>query len=309
MKNALDIRYVKLHFTLVFNEDCEMPKNKVSALRGGMGEMLLRMNCIRDRNCDKCDFRSECIVQRTMYSQYEIVPEKLSVAATDSIGYVFECENYETNFYAGQLLKFNLILFGKTIVYFNQYMMAFNALGQIGIGKNKCRFFIAEVTNTKGERILDKNNIYMQNYCIHTLKDYVDYRLSYFKERESNMYIKFKTPVTIKSKGVFLKDFEASALFDSLRRRIFLLDCFEGIDAEDYYSKDMTIPRILNQESRKCEVMRYSSRQDSKMTLRGIKGYIIIDNIYEEELALLIAGELTHIGKNTSFGFGRYKVY
>lgn len=49
-------------------EDTYLPVNKVSAIRGGMGEMLLRSNCIRDRNCAVCDFKGECIVRRTMYS-------------------------------------------------------------------------------------------------------------------------------------------------------------------------------------------------------------------------------------------------
>lgn len=39
--NCLQVRYVKLHFHLRILEDTQLPKNKVSALRGGMGEMLL----------------------------------------------------------------------------------------------------------------------------------------------------------------------------------------------------------------------------------------------------------------------------
>ena len=65
--SELDIRYVKLEFTLTFPNSCVLPISKASAIRGGMGEMLLRANCIRDRNCDNCDFVEECIVQRTMY--------------------------------------------------------------------------------------------------------------------------------------------------------------------------------------------------------------------------------------------------
>lgn len=45
-----------------------------SAIRGGMGEMLLRANCIRDRVCESCDFEAECIVRRTMYSKFTLRP-------------------------------------------------------------------------------------------------------------------------------------------------------------------------------------------------------------------------------------------
>lgn len=309
-RKILEIRYVKLHFTLTLSEDCELPQNKVSALRGGIGEMLLRANCIRDRKCEGCDFKKECIVQRTMYSQYEIIPQSLSVNPNDSIGYVLECENYETQFCAGSTLEFNLILFGKTIVYLNQYMQALYALGQNGIGKNKSRFYISEVTNTKRERILDGNNIYMGNYTVQTLYDYVNYRLSSVKNQSAitGSSIQFKTPVTLKHNGEFLQEFDSEIILNAVKRRLYLLGCFEGIDCEAFYNKTIEIPGIIQQEHSFITVNRYSSRQDSKMSLKGIKGSYTLDAPIGKAMPVMLAGELIHIGKNTSFGFGRYRV-
>ena len=45
LSDILQIRYIKLHFTIVLLTDTILPVDKVSALRGGMGEMLLRANC------------------------------------------------------------------------------------------------------------------------------------------------------------------------------------------------------------------------------------------------------------------------
>jgi len=59
---------------------------------------------------------------------------------------------------------------------------------------------------------------------------------------------------------------------------------------------------------RSVSVQRYSSTQDRKMILSGIKGIVQLDLIPDHIMPLLIAGELIHIGKNTSFGFGRYRV-
>ena len=56
------------------------------------------------------------------------------------------------------------------------------------------------------------------------------------------------------------------------------------------------------------EVPRYSNSQNSKMVLRGIEGELTIGGTSEEVLEILLAGELVHIGKNTSFGFGRYRM-
>ena len=55
-------------------------------------------------------------------------------------------------------------------------------------------------------------------------------------------------------------------------------------------------------------VYRYSGTQDKKIALRGVKGEMKLSELPEELLRILLAGEIAHIGKNTSFGFGRYRV-
>ena len=68
-------------------------------------------------------------------------------------------------------------------------------------------------------------------------------------------------------------------------------------------------PAIVSQQSEKRVVKRYSSTQDSKVKLRGMVGEVRFEDISGEYLPYVLAGELLHIGKNTSFGFGRYTVY
>ena len=83
-------------------------------------------------------------------------------------------------------------------------------------------------------------------------------------------------------------------------------NCFENNDIQEFYYEELTIPTIVQQSVREVKVKRYSSRQDAKMCLKGIKGEILLEKLPEELLELYLAGELIHIGKNTSFGFGRY---
>ena len=64
LEKRLNIPYIKLKFCLVVTEDAVLPRDKVSALRGGMGEMLLRQNCINNRECQTCRYKSPCIVHR-----------------------------------------------------------------------------------------------------------------------------------------------------------------------------------------------------------------------------------------------------
>ncbi len=305
INKQLSIRYVKLHFTIRFYEDTVAPKYKASALRGGMGEMLLRANCIGNRECERCDFESECLVRRILYSKMEIQPAFMTKG--DSVGYVLECENYQTDFQAGDEIKFNLILFGKTIVYFSQILNAFYALGQMGLGKEKSRFEIVSVTNTRGTPILHNKNVEMQHYQVETVEDYVNYRLQKQKKTGDPFIIKFQSPLTLKYRGEYLKEFQIEALYEAIKRRIYMLDCFEGIEAEQKKERP-PLPGIVRQEHHQVEVPRYSNHQQSKMILRGIEGQIEIEEPSEDLRKLLFAGELIHIGKNTSFGFGRYRI-
>jgi len=154
--DALQVRFVKLRFTVSFLQDSCLPEDKVSAIRGGMGEMLLRMNCIRDRQCESCDFESECIVQRTMYSKFEKTPEFVTTGG--SIGYVLECEDNREQFNKGETLDFYVVLFGKTIIYFNLFVQAFQAMGkQSGIWKKHASYQIIGIWNTEGQPILENN--------------------------------------------------------------------------------------------------------------------------------------------------------
>lgn len=309
LENALRIKYIKLHFTAVLLENTKLPVEKLSALRGGMGEMLLRANCVRDRNCEKCDFEPECIVHRTLYTQFAVRPK--FVTARDSTGYILECENYIENFSEGDSLQFELILFGKTIVYFHQYIEAFKALGKEGIGKNHSKFQIVSVTDTRRKPFLAEGIKNRKQHPLYTLGEYAKYRVNQIQENGSANRLVFQTPVTLKYQKDFWKVFQMEAIWEAVQRRIYMLECYEGMECNIYdcsRPKDQEMPVIREQVCRDIFVKRYSSTQNKKMTLWGIKGYVQLDHIPEDMLPILVAGELTHIGKNTSFGFGKYRI-
>ena len=303
-----DIRYTKLTFTIEFTEDTMLPKQKVSAIRGGIGEMLLRANCVRRRECEGCDFADECIVQRIMYSKYEKKPS--FVTTGESVGYVLECDNYKEEFYQGEQLSFRLILFGKNIVYFNQYLQAISMLGASGLGKHQAHFIIAAVKNQYWQDILVNNSINMGNYQISTVGEYVNYRMRQLQKENSHYagMVVFRTPFTVKYQGEFIRDLQMEPIIASIRRRLYMLDCFEGIEAEIFWDETPETAVTVRQQSRLEGVNRYSNRRDSAMTLRGIKGKVWFEGADLETMKLLFAGEVLHVGKNSSFGFGEYQV-
>ena len=401
----MQIRYIKLHFALEILEDGHLPKSKASMLRGGMGDMLLMMNCVRDSNhCEACDFSDECLAQRMLYAPMKIRPKFMT--GKDSEGYVIECEDTDEEYAAGDELEFNLLLFGSSIVYFSQFVQAFHSLGMAGLGKERLRYRIARVTNTNRELLLEDGIFRKDRYRIRRVEEYVRYRMKRFEDGQDALLV-FHTPLSMKYRGDFLNTFEPLPILTAAERRLYILNCFEGrSEGEDYarvviggksgeeddvatgysesdgegcedgviiencyegadvasghskgegYEEDaikrdshvradaptgnyegerceegvmpdtdivegsqgsrMKAPIILSHVPEKVEERvfrdgkpRFSGTQNRKMVLRGIRGSCKLTGLDQTALALLFAGELLHIGKNTNFGFGRYTV-
>lgn len=301
---TLDIPYIKLRFCAAALEDTIMPRSKVSALRGGMGEMLLRQNCVCARECEECRFKKVCVVWHTLYSAMEKAPGY--VTGKESVGYLIECTDYREEYAEGDQFAFDLILFGNSIAFFNQYLQAFSQLGMAGIGKHKSRYRITEVKNTRGYRIISGNTVDMREYRISSVGDYITWRKQELSEMQGSYTVRFVTPLCMKYQGEFLTEFQNEAIFSGILRRLQMLNYYEGYEPE--LPDIEAYPRLVSQTVKRAGTERYSSTQDAKMKLRGIKGELILGSMEEECLDLLLAGELTHIGKNTSFGFGKYVV-
>lgn len=316
----LNIPYVKLHFIAQVLEDCFLPKNKTSALRGGVGQMMIRQNCIQpemnrtNEDCINCSCKEECLVQRFLYTPVSITPsfsaEKLSM------GYLFECENYYEEFHEGDTFEFHVTLFGKSRVYFNLLLQAVWALGANGLGKGRGLFTIIEILNSRKESLLLNNPYGMQiikeRYYPETFAGYAQFRMKQLEKRGSRMMLKFQTETAIKYQKQMMTRFNMEAIISNLARRVYLFNCFEGVEMnmEDLIEEMLEdLPKIRYQKVYDIQVKRFSSRQMSSMRLDGIKGEVWLDRLPSRILPYLLAGEVMHIGKNISFGFGRYRVF
>ena len=301
-KITFDIPYIKLHFYAEMVSDTRMPATKTAALRGGLGEMLLRQNCVMDRNCESCRFNQVCVVRHTFYSSMEKKP--VYVTGPESVGYLIECTDKRTEYKKGSSFEFSLILFGDSIAFFNIYLQAFYHLGMVGLGKYKSRFQICEVRNAKNQSIVSGNHIDMSRYQIHLLSEYIHFRKQELKQGSGPWQLKFVTPLSMKYQQEYMERFYSEALVKGAARRVQMLDYYIGTESE--IPQFTEYPEVIAQNVKKEYVKRYSRTQDSHMTLQGIIGSVTFDRIQEPCLDYLIAGEVTHIGKNTSFGFGKY---
>lgn len=303
-KDKFDIRYSKVHLVVEFLENTKMPESKVSAIRGGIGEMLLKQYCLSDRKCEKCSFQEDCTVPRIFYHPLKIKPGYVTTG--ESLGYIIECENRQTAFNKDDKLKINIILFGNVIIYFSQIVQALYMLGMYGIGKEKSRFQIAGIYNENNQPILEDGAINNNKIMINTLSDYIEKNLKKLNRSDRKM-LRFYSPLSQKFRGKWLDRFDGQALIEAAIRRVYLLNCMEGNEIDKIYLEN-GFPQIEEQKVYHTQIDRYSNTHKSHIALHGIKGECLLENITDEALEYLIAGQLVHIGKNTSMGFGRYVI-
>ena len=297
IRENLNIRYLKLHFFIQFHEESHVYRHKPSALRGGIGNVLLNKYCLKDQKCVSCNFKGDCIARQILYGKFKIKPP--SVTEGESIGYVIECEDYRELIPSHGILRFQMLLFGNTISYWRMIVEAVDELGRMGLCRADSKFGLIKVTNTIGDIIFRNGEFFPKQAEVKTVKDYVDYRLRTTKETR----VIFHTNTNITYHGEMLMQMQEKPLMAAISRRIFFLNCYEGIETN---SVKMRIPEIIDQDMKFGENRRYSNRTETAMYLKGIRGRVDFNDIDDDTYAMMLAGELVHIGKDTSFGSGRY---
>lgn len=299
------IRFTKLIFKLKMLENGVLPYYKVSAIRGGMGQMLLAQNCIGNGDCKNCSFRKKCVVQNIMYASCKIKPPYMTNA--ESMGYIIDCLDYRTSCNKGDIITVTFTLFGDAICYIMPIIYAISSLGCTGLGKEKTRFCIKTINNRKQIPILVNNNIQMSNVFAETLKDYIQERI---QNNENYMQVKllFQTPCAVKYQGRFIHLFDKYSIILPILQKIQMYNMYEGNNIEKIIWKEENFPVVTGQNLQEKVIQRYSSTQKTKMKLKGIQGEILMENCCKETQKLLYAAEILHIGKNTRFGFGKIKI-
>lgn len=293
--------FTQLIFQLEFLKEGRLPRYKTSALRGGLGQMLLAQNCFGDsEKCLECKLHTSCLVQKVMYANYVIKPDFVT---KESMGFVMDCKDQEEVCVAGQRLTFSMTLFGNTISYFSTILYAFTALGMVGLGKDAVPFFVRKITNRKGKKILDQGNIIMKNVKQEILQEYIAERMA--EENEVQGIVRFVTPLSMKYRGKVMQELNPDAVFQGIERRVYMLNCFEGLQEERQriFTENIT---TFEENSFEARIRRYSSTHKESIILKGIMGELYMEGLTEEQKKLLYAGEILHIGKNTKFGFGKY---
>ncbi|MCQ9328414.1 CRISPR system precrRNA processing endoribonuclease RAMP protein Cas6 [Pelistega suis] len=71
---------------------------------------------------------------------------------------------------------------------------------------------------------------------------------------------------------------------------------------------DIAAVNVTYQQLSWCNWTRYSNRQQQKIVLKGIVGEIVLENLSALLAQALYSGQWLHVGKETVFGYGKYRL-
>lgn len=299
------LKFVKLCVSLKAKEDCMLPEFTGSLLRGSFGHALKKSFCEEEaRLCGSCGGSNLCGYFQIFESQDD---------SFKKIGYHYKPHPYiitpslKNQFKVGDILQFEITLFGDSTKYLSYLIPAFKSMGTTGLGKDRKEFILLKVKDSLSGNLIYENDMQLDNQLKElSIQDYA--QKSTFEPNQSSFTIKFLTPGRFAENGRVLKTIPGKMLMESIIRRYTTMHSFYGeLSKEDTYLKNLDIHISANQISFK-KWNRYSNRQERKVQQSGILGIYDISNITEKIFYLFKTMEILHIGKNTSFGLGKIKL-
>ncbi|RMG27984.1 MAG: CRISPR system precrRNA processing endoribonuclease RAMP protein Cas6 [Methanobacteriota archaeon] len=294
----------RFHFLLRTQNSFGLPEFKGSTFRGKFGHVLKRTICVVDhRNCSKCALQNHC-------AYIYLFESKNERGQTVPRPFVLEPPLTRQQFFLrDKILNLNLVLIGKAIDFLPYFIYCFERMGEEGIGQDKGHFIVQSVfaVDEAGE----KHEIY--NHDTQTLSTKIPrIQLEFFKSRIlPQATLHFYTPTDIRVNEQRVHSLEFPQLLKSILRRYRSLRFYHGDCSKERFEinwKAAEKIEIVHQKLEHRRFKRYSNRQKRPIALQGFTGRITYRGDLGQFYPWLKIGELLHVGKNTVFGMGGYKI-
>lgn len=308
------IEYNKYSLILKPEETVFLPRYKGSTFRGGFGVAFKKVVCVfRQKECRECTLNGECAYSYIFETpptggdkffpneKYATIPHPFVIEPP-----LEEREVYEPS----DLISLDLILIGRAVKYLLYFIMAFEYLGEIGIGRGRGKFRLAEVRG-KGRKVYsgDDRSLSVEE------PEKMQIPEDFYPESEPDEAVRLEivTPLRMRYSREFVAELEFYVLVTNLMRRMALLNFYHGDRTRPQWDHRRWIESARNVVAKdNClswvDWERYSHRQRTKMKMGGVVGSVTYEGRIRQFMPLLRAGEIFHAGKGTSFGLGKYRI-
>lgn len=304
---TIPLPIIRLQFVARADDVLALPRYAGSMLRGAFGHALMALAPLPHGDHDPCALGRAC-----PYCELFNTPARpvhtLQKFSQMPHPYVVEPPTAQGPIPAGTVWHFGLVLIGKAIEHLAIIIMAWQRALHRGLGTPPARCTLLEVT-------LEEKQATVWHPEHQPAPALPEYSLPDRPGLSDGADLDLLTPLRLQHRGkpAHPGDLGARSLLITLARRYQLLhDLHLGRSAEqlDFRSLGELADEICLDASdlRWLDWGRYSQRQQREMKLGGLMGTVRLQGQLAPFAELLHIGQWLHIGKNASFGLGRYRL-
>lgn len=283
---------VRLHLLCRAEAALNLPPYAGSMLRGAFGHALLALSPLPHEDGKPCALHTTCPYCQ-VFATPPLPAHSLQKFSQMPAPYVIEPPSGGAQrLQVGQTFSFSLVLIGKAISHLSTITLAWEHALRTGLGDQRSRCTLLDVQREQGGQgdTLPRATALGQHATLNLL-----------------------TPLRLQYQGkpVRQHNIDARTLLVTLARRWqLLLDVHLGAAApqQDFaaLATQAEAIRLTGDNLHWFDWGRYSQRQQQEMKLGGLLGSLQLHGDLAPFTELLHIGQWLHVGKNTSFGLGRY---
>lgn len=299
----------QLTFHCRWLSEARLPGYLGSTLRGAFGWALKRSCCaLKTQECASCMLRQRCGYAWIFETERFTDPDGQRVNARPHPFVLQPGQNSAGERKAGETWDFSLLLIGRAIDYLPHIVYSIQQMGRSGIG--------AAVRHGFGrfelETIKSKDTVLYENTAKELHNTPVTTELRPDCSTVSpvhSLLCTLETPLRLKHNNTLFRELPFHVLIRAALRRITALESAYGqgepaLDYSDLVHQARQI-KAVNSTLRWQETLRYSNRQQQKVSLSGLVGSAEYQGNLTPFVPLLEYGSRVHLGKQTVFGLGK----
>ena len=279
-----------------------------SMLRGAFGVALKKVVCLykKEQDCKGCLLKKSCVYRFL----FETGTQSLSISNPPHPLMLYPLSLGGKQMRKGSVYQFGFTLFGKAIDYLPYVVYAIMQMGKIGIGKGKGKFELVSIKKYISEK--RKKEVFFGQRLIPIDKALEVKSIFKKKWKEKKLILETITPLRLKVHGRLSDNISLKDIILAITRRLKVLSALYG-EGEINLLKGILIEEMLKDikittDFKWQDFKRFSKRQDAYLHIGGVVGRMILTGNLSLIYPLLKLGEYIHVGKNTAFGLGRYRL-
>lgn len=287
-------------------EPLVLPLFSGSMLRGAFGHALRRICCIsRQKQCDGCPLLAGC--------QYPLLFEPRLLQHTSgqpqpAPPYVLEPPAVQGELAAGEIWPVDVVLHGPALPHLSLIILAWMQAAVQGFGSQRVPAQLCQVQVEQPDTEAHWLTIWRHDQPFILPHATTQTPPPPPPPAADVLRLHFTTPTRLLRQGqlVRVRELQAHDLLAALERRLHTLAPSLGISPPPPLTTQLVT--LQPGQLRWMNWQRYSSRQQQEMNLGGFIGDVTLHGELTPLWPWLWLGQWLHVGKNSSFGLGRYQL-